>query len=214
LTDAVATRPSAPPSTLIERYQPLADGLAALLHPHVEVVLHDLATQRVVYIANNLSKRALGDESALDDIEFDPAETLIGPYEKTNWDGRRIRSVSVVARDQRRRPIGMICINVDLSAYDTARAALDLLLVGAPVIPQPEKLFRDDWQERINTFLQAWLRQRNLTLPRLDRHQKRDLVQALYAEGAFKGKSAPNYVAGVLALSRATIFNHLKAMKR
>jgi D-arginine utilization repressor len=177
-------------------------------------VLHDLSTQRVVYIANNLSKRALGDDSALDDIEFDPAETLIGPYEKTNWDGRRIRSVSVVARDQRQRPIGIICVNVDLSAYDTARTALNLLLDGARVMPQPEKLFRDDWQERINTFLQSWLRHRNLSMPRLDRHQKRDLVQALYAEGAFKGKSAPNYVAGVLNLSRATIFNYLKAMKR
>ena len=210
----MATRQSTKPSALIERFQPLADGLAALFHPHVEVVLHDLATQRVVYIANNLSKRTLGDDSALDDIEFDPAEAFIGPYEKTNWDGRRIRSVSVVARDQRRHPIGMICINADLSVYDRARAALDLLLDGSRVLPQPEKLFRDDWQERINTFLQTWLMQRKLSMPHLDRLQKRELVQALFAEGAFKGKSAPNYVAGVLSLSRATIFNYLKALKR
>ena len=210
----MATRRGTKPSPLIERFQPLADGLAALLHPHVEVVLHDLATQRVVYIANNLSKRALGDDSALDDIEFDPAEALMGPYEKTNWDGRRIRSVSVVARDQRRHPIGMICINVDLSAYDRARLALDLLLDGAPMSLKPDKLFRDDWQERINTFLQTWLKHRNLALPHLDRLQKRELVQALYSEGAFNGKSAPNYVAKVLSLSRATIFNYLKAIKR
>ena len=51
-------------------------------------------------------------------------------------------------------------------------------------------------------------------MPHLDRLQKRELVQALFTEGAFKGKSAPNYVAGVLSLSRATIFNYLKALKR
>ena len=210
----MASQQRASTSTLVDRYQAMADGLAALLHPHVEVVLHDLATQRVVYIANNVSQRALGDDSALADMDFDPSEAVMGPYEKCLWDGRRVRSVSIVARDQRRRPIGMICINVDLTAYDKARTALDLLLNGVRVMQQPEKLFRDDWQERINAFLHSWLQQRQLAMPHLDRQQKRELVNALYLEGAFKGKSAPNYVARVLNLSRATIFNYLKTMKR
>ena len=42
---------------------------------------------------------------------------------------------------------------------------------------------------------------------------KRELVLALHAEGAFKGKSASNYVANVLNMGRATVYKHLKELK-
>jgi predicted transcriptional regulator YheO len=38
-------------------------------------------------------------------------------------------------------------------------------------------------------------------------------VLALHAEGAFKGKSASNYVANVLNMGRATVYKHLKELK-
>ena len=198
---------------LLSRSQPVADGLAALFAPYVEVVVHDLSTQTVVYIANNFSKRSLGDDSALEDIDFDPSESVIGPYEKLNWDGRRIRSVSIVVRDDGARPIGVICVNADITAFETVRSALDLFLNGAALKPQPDKLFRDDWQERINTYLTTWRQARGLNLASLNRQQKRELVEALYEQGAFKGKSATAYVANVLSLSRATVFNYLKSKR-
>jgi hypothetical protein len=42
---------------------------------------------------------------------------------------------------------------------------------------------------------------------------KRELVEALYAEGAFNGKSAANYVATILGMGRATVYKHLKGMR-
>jgi predicted transcriptional regulator YheO len=155
----------------------------------------------------------LGDASALDDVDFDPSDRVIGPYEKLNWDGRRIRSVSIIIRGAQYEPMGVMCINADISTFDAARAALDLFLNAAPVAPQPDKLFRDDWQERINIFLKTWQQEHRLSLSALSRPQKRQLVEALFHEGAFAGKSATNYVANVLGLSRATVFNYLKALK-
>ena len=38
-------------------------------------------------------------------------------------------------------------------------------------------------------------------------------MEALHAEGAFKGKSAANYVANVLNMGRATVYKHLKEIK-
>src|SRR5260370_5059630 len=88
-----ATKRSAPqPSAeLLARYRSIADGIVQLFPPYTEVVIHDLSTQTVVYVANNQSKRELGDDSSLDDIEFDPEESVIGPHEKLRWDGRTIR---------------------------------------------------------------------------------------------------------------------------
>ncbi|MNF53798.1 hypothetical protein D3C84_352000 [compost metagenome] len=107
----------------------------------------------------------------------------------------------------------MLCINLNISLFENAKAALDLFLSPTKLIPQPDALFRDDWQERINTFLHAWLRERQLSLNLLTRDHKRELVLALHAEGAFKGKSASNYVANVLNMGRATVYKHLKEMK-
>lgn len=204
--------PSQDPS--LENYRAIADGIATLFFPHAEVVLHDLRSQRVDYIANNLSKREVGDDSALEDmLEGDSDERNIGPYEKLNWDGQKIRSVSTVLRDAAGQPLAVLCINLNISLFESAKAALDLFLSPSKLIPQPDALFRDDWQERINTFLHGWLRQRQLGLNLLTREHKRELVLALHAEGAFKGKSAANYVANVLNMGRATVYKHLKELK-
>lgn len=198
----------------LDNYKAIADAIATLFFPHAEVVIHDLRTQRVAYLANNISKREIGDDSALEDLLDDGEDQRnIGPYEKLNWDGQKIRSISTVLHDRNGEPLAVLCINLNITLFETAKAALDLFLSSNKLIPQPDALFRDDWQERINTFLHAWLRQRQLSLNTLSRDHKRELVLALHAEGAFKGKSAANYVANVLNMGRATVYKHLKELK-
>ena len=202
------------PASELDNYRTIADAIATLFFPHAEVVLHDLRTQKVDYIANNISKRVIGDDAALEDmLSGEVDERTIGPYEKLNWDGQKIRSVSSVLRDAAGTPIAVLCINLNISMFETAKQALDLFLSSSKLVPQPDALFRDDWQERINTFLHSWLRQRQLGLNLLTREHKRELVEALHAEGAFKGKSAANYVANVLNMGRATVYKHLKEIK-
>ncbi|MFC5694030.1 transcriptional regulator [Pseudomonas sp. GCM10022186] len=202
------------PDLSLDNYRAIADAIATLFFPHAEVVLHDLRTQKIDYIANNISKRCVGDDAALEDmLSEETDERNIGPYEKLNWDGQKIRSVSTVLRDAQGAPLAVLCINLNISMFEAAKAALDLFLSSSKLIPQPDALFRDDWQERINTFLHNWLRQRQLGLNLLTREHKRELVLALHAEGAFKGKSAANYVANVLNMGRATVYKHLKELK-
>ncbi|PSS56567.1 transcriptional regulator [Pseudomonas sp. BBP2017] len=202
------------PDPVLDNYRAIADAIATLFFPHAEVVLHDLRSQKIDYIANNLSKREIGDDAALEDLlETGTDETNIGPYEKLNWDGQKIRSLSTVLRNEAGTPLAVLCINLNISLFENAKAALDLFLSPSKLIPQPDALFRDDWQERINTFLNNWLRQRQLSLNLLTREHKRELVLALHAEGAFKGKSAANYVANVLGMGRATVYKHLKELK-
>jgi len=211
------TVPQTPPTlelSPMDNFRAIADAIATLFFPHAEVVLHDLLTQKIDYIANNLSKREIGGDSALDDMLSEEVnERNIGPYEKLNWDGQKIRSVSSVLSDSDGRPMAVLCINLNISLFENAKAALDLFLSPSKLIAQPESLFRDDWQERINTFLHGWLRERQLSLNVLTRDHKRELVLALHAEGAFKGKSASNYVANVLNMGRATVYKHLKELK-
>lgn len=198
---------------MLSRYQPIADAIATLFSPYAEIAIHDLASQKLVYIANNYSQRELGEDSNLNDLRFDQHSQVIGPYQKRNWDGRQLRSISTVLRDDNRQPIGLLCINLDITVFESAKAALELFLSGQQLQPQPEVLFQDDWQERINTYIHQWLQQQQLTLAALNNASRRMLIETLYQQGAFNGKNAAGYVAKILGIARATVYNHLKNIK-
>lgn len=198
---------------MLSRYQPIADAIATLFSPYAEVAIHDLTSQKLVYIANNYSQRELGEDSNLSELRFDQHSQVIGPYQKRNWDGRQLRSISTVLRDDNRQPIGLLCINLDITVFESAKAALELFLSGQQLQPQPDVLFQDDWQERINTYIHHWLQQQQLTLADLNNASRRMLIETLYQQGAFNGKNAAGYVAKILGIGRATVYNHLKNIK-
>ncbi|SDU95546.1 helix-turn-helix transcriptional regulator [Pseudomonas mucidolens] len=198
----------------IENYKVVADSIATLLFPNAEVIVHHVKSQTVVHIANNFSKRKLGDDSALDEElgDFSNASS-IGPYEKINWNGQKIRSITSVLCDQDGKAEYLLCINLNFSVLEQAHLALADFFKVSRLIPQPDALFKDDWQERINTFLHAWLQDKNLSLRTLNTKDKRALVEALFAEGAFKGRSGADYVANVLNMGRATVYKYLKQLR-
>ncbi|HDS1733803.1 PAS domain-containing protein [Pseudomonas sp. BP8] len=198
----------------IANYKAIADSIALLLFPHAEVIVHEVKGQTIVHIANNFSKRKLGDDSALDQELGDFRRSAnLGPYEKINWNGQKIRSITSVLYDQHGEVEYLLCINLNFSVLEQAREALDAFFQVSRLIPQPESLFKDDWQERINTFLHSWLKERDLSLPTLKMKDKRSLVEALHAQGAFEGRSSADYVANVLNMGRATVYKYLKALK-
>lgn len=175
-------------SSQLELLRSVADGIAALFFPNAEVVIHDLATNKIAYLANNLSKRKPGDDAGLEDFELDGGAGVTGPYEKLNWDGKKMRSVSIAARDEQGKPSYLLCINLSTAMFEDARNALDMFLSVTRLQPQPQQLFKDDWQEKINTFLHDWLRRENAALGALSREQKRRLVSDLYHQGGVQGQ--------------------------
>lgn len=193
----------------LEPFQPIAETISLLLFPHAEVIIHDLKTKCISFIANNLSKRKVGDESLLEELyQIKEAEDIFKPYMKVNYDGRKMKSVSAVLRNKAGKPIGLFCINLDISKWEQVHHfILDLIQSN---IQQPDLLFKNDWREKINTYVSVYLKEEGLTLEGLDRSEKRKLLHALWEEGAFETKNAASYVADVLKISRATVYNYLK----
>lgn len=197
----------------LEPHFAVADGIAALFAPFVEVAVHDLASESIAYIASSMSRRTPGDPSQLDDMRFVPDQRLIGPYEKTNWDGRRMKSISIILREGA-TPIGLMCINIDVSAFDQVRRALDGFLGSPPQDDNVRALFLHDWHERINGFVTRWCAERKVQIADIDRAGRRELIADLQGIGAFEARRAPAYVARILGVSRATVYNELSALRQ
>lgn len=193
-------------------YQPIAEAIGILLFPHAEVVIHDFKTKAIGYLFNNMSKRKIGDPSLVDEMESLAAtQELFEPYFKVNWDGRKMKAVSVVLKNSAKKPIGLLCINLDVSHMQQMHHfILDFI---ESKIAHPEALFKTDWREKINVYVTTYLKERLLCLDTLTRAEKRNLLLALLKEGAFETKNAAGYIADVLHISRATVYNYLKENK-
>jgi predicted transcriptional regulator YheO len=197
-----------------DQYNEIVKGIAALLHPFAEVVIHDLEEQRIAILVNNFSKRKIGSPSLLEDMEFTPGQWVIGPYEKINWDGRKLKSISVVLRNSQGTPEAIMCINLDVSAAMNIWQHLELFLRPNGMIDQPQALFKDDWHEKINRFINSWLSENSRTIASLDRNEKRKLVVLLHEQGAFRGKQAASYISRVLGLGNSTVYKYLKEVRK
>ncbi|WP_421870687.1 helix-turn-helix transcriptional regulator [Pararhizobium sp.] len=190
-------------------YAAVCDGVAQLFQPFVEVVLHDLETETAAHIAGNFSKREIGEPSLLHEIDFRPSERLLGPYEKVNWDGRRIKSISIILRNSSERPIAVMCINADVSHFHAVMQTLSAFASIPVDHAKPASLFKEDWHERINEYIQNWTGSRGLIIAGLSREQKQQLVKDLSADGAFGGRNSAAYISRILGMGRATVYKYL-----
>ncbi|MEB8386801.1 PAS domain-containing protein [Rhodobacteraceae bacterium KMM 6894] len=188
-----------------------ADAVALLFGARVEVVVHDLADERIAYIANPLSHRAPGDPSNMTGIELSDAQPVLGPYEKVNWDGSILRSISIMQRRGDGTPAYVICVNHDQADVQALQRAVEVLCPPPSQTPRPAALFRNDWHDRLNTYASAWCGDRGLRIDNLARDDRRALMGDLNASGALAERHAAAYVARMLGVSRATIYNDLKA---
>lgn len=179
----------------------------AALNPHVEVVLHDLERDVIVFICNGFSGRTVGEASLLSELPapLTPAQALLGPYEKVGTDGRRLLSASAVILDEQGDRRGLLCINVDQSPVDDLLRAATVLAGPAPH-PRPPALFERDWREQIALLVDAWCRERHRRRDQLTRADRLELIGVLDGADLFATRHASQHAAQALDVSRATVY--------
>ena len=199
---------------VLETFTPLCDSIGKLFYPNVEVVLHDLETQKLVHIVNPFSKREIGDDMLNDVKDFESIkEDIVGPYNKTNIDGTKLKSVSTLLRDTNNKPIGIICINFKVEVFEKMYDSLKMLLNIEDKSSQPQTIFSQDWKEHTHNTINKFLKEHNLQLGDLKIKEKKELIIYLNKEGIFSIRNIVSYLCEVLDISRATIYKWLKEDK-
>ena len=202
----------------LKQARPIAEAFAKLLHPFAEVVIHDLEKDKIEAIYNPFSGRVVGDSSYLDrwDFTIDPNANVIGPYEKTNYDGKTLKSISIVLRNNAEKAVGFLCVNMALSVFETYKNTLQIFLSNndSNLSAETQSIFKDDLYEQINIFIQNYCKKAALSLETLKRNHKKEIILALHQEGAFSGKNATSYIARILKISRASVYNYLNEERK
>jgi predicted transcriptional regulator YheO len=196
-------------------FVPVCDAIATLFSPHVEAVLHDLETGLIFHITNAFSKRRSGDGSLNEaGLVSSLVEDVIGPYGKSNWDGRRLKAITSVLRDADGNPIGLLCINHDIEAFAGIFDQLKSMMDIAAPMPKTSALMAEDWREAVNSVIGEFLTTHRTSLAGLTSADMDGLITLLDARGVFAIRKAVPYVAEILKLSRATIYNRLGSIRQ
>jgi|HubBroStandDraft_5_1064220.scaffolds.fasta_scaffold21206_2 predicted transcriptional regulator YheO len=198
----------------LDAFIPIADAIALVLKPHAEVVIHDLSTSTVYHIASGFSRRHPGDDSLTELQEIESLDQrVIGPYPKTNWDGRPLKSISAVVSDASGRPAGLFCINVDISLFHMLQTVSRDFLRFADRTAKPSVLFQNDWREEVNDIIGQFVTDRGASLAALSLDDRTALVAALDARNLFDVRNAASYIAQIVGVSRATLYKTLKVVR-
>lgn len=200
----------------LDRFKPVADAVALLFHPSVEVVIHEIETDTVFHIANPVSDRKPGDISLLEleSHDLDKNEMVIGPYENAGKKGQRVRSVTAVLNNENNKAIGLMCINLDYSAYEPALDLLENLIRPPKAQQHPEVLFQNDWRDQIKIEIRAFLETNGISLEKLTPKARKKMMATLDEKGLFFAKKSIEQIAAILGISRATAYNDLNAARK
>jgi predicted transcriptional regulator YheO len=205
---------------ILESIKPVVDGIALFLGKDCEVLLHSFENleHSVIHIANgHITGRSLG--SPITDLGMKllseagiPTPNVPECYFSKTADGKTLRSASIMIRNGSNKPIGMLCINFNMSA------PLEHII---NTFCCPERQGAEESPENFVTnvedLVKATLRE---TIRNINNHndipnnvKNKAIVQELMGKGVFNIRGAIDIVAREFSVSRYTIYNYIREIK-
>jgi len=203
----------------LKRYEVLAEGISRIFGNHCEVVLHslkDLSSSIMAIYNSQVTGRAVGSpvtDLALEilDKSLGSEEDVIGPYFSRTDSGKPLKSVTVLIRNERRAPIGFLCINFDISVPFS-----DLMKTFAPG-PDSAGERGEHFVSDVAALIRGAVEDERRELVRVDgtsqSERNRRLILALEQRGLFGIKGAVENAARELGVTKFTIYKYLREIR-
>jgi predicted transcriptional regulator YheO len=183
------------------------------------VVLHSFESLEcsVIHIANgHITGRGLG--SPITDLGMkilqesaDTSKDVTNCYYSKNTDGKTLRSVTIMIRNPAGKPIGMICINLNMDAPL-------LSLINTLASPQAESSENpENFAANLDELIKTTLRETIITINGHNdipnNEKNKIIVYELIKKGLFEIRGVIDIVARDLSVSRYTIYNYIREHK-
>lgn len=201
--------------------RPVMKAIGAAMGPHCEVVLHDLTRddldRTIAAIENGqVTGRTIGGPSTnlgLDLLQHEEVDHDKYGYVAQTGDGRELRSSSVYFRGPDGQIVAALCINVDMTPFQHARAGIDEILGEAEERPTPQEIIGSDINDVLDHLIDAGIAGTGKAPALMRRPDRVEVLRYLEGKGAFHIKRAVDRVARRLGVSRVTAYNYLEEIR-
>ncbi|MDD3656238.1 MAG: PAS domain-containing protein [Atribacterota bacterium] len=214
---------------ILEKFVPVAKGIARAFGKNCEVILHDVQDleHSIVLIENgHITGRQVGapmtdlglyflTSDLFNDIDY------VASYQTESKDGKKLKSTSIFIRDNNRKIVGFLCINFNIEPMINISREIDefcnvnnnLNSVENIIKEEREESFShslDDLMERLFSKAQQRI---GKEINKMQKEDKIEMVRYLQKHGIFLVKDAIDRLAEKLNVSRFTIYNYLAEIK-
>ncbi|MEU5979644.1 PAS domain-containing protein [Streptomyces sp. NPDC047315] len=199
---------------LLREAEKIAHAVGRMFPGLCEVVLHDLRdpAHAVRAVENPLSGRAPGDPATelglarLADPDF---PDVVQNYPNRLPDGRPVKSTSIGIRNADGAYVGALCLNLDVSLLTELAAVAQRLTRTDDTTAPPADTLRPS-TSALHVAAQEYAAARGCKPRELPARDRGALVRQLHSDGFLDVKHATRVLAGVLGVSRATVYNDLR----
>jgi predicted transcriptional regulator YheO len=208
--------------TILKALDPLIEGLAQHFGEHFEVVLHTMEdlSRSVIKIENgSVTGRAIGAPMTGYGVEIltrakTSTDNVYESYSTTTNDGRLLRSLSVVIRNDEGKPIGVVCFNFDLSAPLADYLQASFMQTAPSTNPQSQphspETFPSTASDLVRESLARAIFETRSQLDLTSTKKNRWIVARLCTMGVFDIRGTALLVAHEMGVSVYTVYNYLR----
>ncbi|MGN7300611.1 helix-turn-helix transcriptional regulator [Ferdinandcohnia sp. SAFN-114] len=211
-------------NSILEQYIPVAEVIAKTFGNDCEVVLHDLTVPQssVVYTVNNhVTGRNVGQSFNHLVTEVLLSQNFTNDYSANYYfhtdDGRLIKSSTLLIRDQDKKVVGAVCINIDTTQITANINWLSSLIPQHPDQPSkysPQQVNVQETehiQEIANDLIDKIIG--NRPVEQLRRDEKVEMVRFMEQKGIFLIRGTIDRVAEKLNISKVTVYSYIEEIK-
>lgn len=201
---------------ILASYFPVADGIAALLGEHCEIVLHSLEflEHSAIYIVNGHNTgRTIGSpitDRALWSLHHMQTDSVSLPYFTKAKGGKTMKSVTIAIRNAKQHVIGLICINLNLDVPVSQFIAT----LMPPTLDEKSVNFAGSVEELVAQTIENTIDEVTRNPQVSNNNKNRHIVVNLFEKGIFDIKDAINLVAERLNISRHTVYLYIRQVKQ
>lgn len=202
---------------ILKNYFHIAEGIAKTFGNSCEVVIHDFSdlSSSIIAIYNgHVTERRIGSpftDYGLATLKQGFKEDLILNYLNTSIKGKKVKSSSILIRDNDGEVIGSLCINIDLTMLSTARTIINELM---NVNDQTEReSFPSSVADLENRLINQAIEKIGKPIELMNKSERIDFIHLLDEMGLFLIKGGVNKVANMMDVSKYTIYNYLEKKK-
>lgn len=206
---------------ILKCIEPVVEAIAKSFGNNCEVVLHSLEdlSKSIIKIENGyVTGRKIGSPITNLGIKFlKEADTLkkdiTGVYFEKTRDGKILKSITVIIRNSRGKPIGLLCININLSI-----TFIQMINNFVPKKSNSKKGFLPEYfGVSMEELIKKSLEEAILNIDKKEKisqiNKNKLIILELYKKGIFDIKGAIDLIAQEIGVSRYTVYNYLKEVK-
>lgn len=206
---------------IFENMKRLAAVLTKMFGQKTEVAVHDFSKlpNSLIHIEGKITRRKPGapiTDLVLKRLRTDGENVRdINSYRTVTKEGRILKSTTTFIRDSTSKVIGAFCINFDITDYLNSVALVnEFVEMEHPHEPEGMETFASSLDETIDTIMEPMTREIGKQPVFMSKEEKIKLIQALERQGVFLLKGAVEHLAHILGVSKYTVYNYLKEIRK